>query len=297
MSNAMKKYITILLMVLLTACELVVDVDIPIEKRQLVLNSFFTPDSVWKAKLSLSRHILDEAPYEFVDNAEIVVFDGETPITTLSHDSLGYYRSERGGPQQGKSYNIRVTAPGYNPVEASSSCPMPITAEFSELQSTVDEFDQAAHSFTITFNDPPENNFYQVTVIEEISVTNPNTGQGFINRHYPQVWSDDPGIDSEEINSIEGIFFPDILFNNNQFSLTVKMSQSYHWSGGVQAKTKYFVYFRSISEDYYKYKVTSMLQDYTSGDPFAQPVKVYDNIKNGFGIFAGYSQSVKVYEK
>lgn len=286
----------ILFMVLLTACELVVDVDIPIEKRQLVLNSFFTPDSVWKAKLTLSRHILDEAPYQFVEDAEIIVFDGENPIATLHHDSLGYYRANSGGPQQGKSYSIRVNATGYNAVESTSSCPPPIEAEFSELQSTVDEFDQPAYSFNITFNDPPGNTFYQVMVIAEYRFTNPNTGQGFVNRFYPQVWSDDPGIDHEEVNSAEGIFFPDALFHNKQFMVTVKMSQNY-WGGGPQAKLKYFVYFRSLSEDYYKYKVTSMLQEFTSGDPFAQPVNVYDNIQNGFGIFAGYSQTVHVYEK
>lgn len=292
----MKKYISILSTVLFTACELVVDVDIPIEKRQLVLNSFFTPDSVWKAKLSLSRHILDEAPYQSVEDAEIMVYDGETHVATLLHDSLGYYRSDSGRPQQGKSYSIRVNAPGYTTVESSSSCPLPIQAEFSELESTVDEFDQPAHSFTITFNDSPGMDFYQVTVIGEYRYTNPQTGQGYINRYYPMVWSDDPGIDAEEIYNSEGFFFPDVLFNGKQFSVNVKMSQNY-WGGGSQAKLKYFVYFRSVSEDYYKYKVTSVLQDYTSGDPFAQPVKVYNNIQNGFGIFAGYSQSVKIYEK
>jgi hypothetical protein len=30
----------------------------------------------------------------------------------------------------------------------------------------------------------------------------------------------------------------------------------------------------------------------TSGDPLAQPVNAYNNIQNGFGIFAGYSASV-----
>jgi hypothetical protein len=224
------------------------------------------------------------------------VFDGETPIATLLHDSLGYYRSTSGSPQQGKNYSIRVIAPDYAAVEASSSCPAQIEAEFSELQTTVDEFDQPAYSFNITFNDPPGEDFYQIMVIAEYRFTNPNTGQGFVNRYYPQIWSDDPGIDAEEISNAEGFFFPDVLFDGKTFSVNVKMLSNY-WNGGGQSQIKYYAYFRSVSEDYYKYKVTSTLQDYTSGDPFAQPVTVYNNIQNGFGVFAGYSQRVNVYEK
>jgi len=45
----------------------------------------------------------------------------------------------------------------------------------------------------------------------------------------------------------------------------------------------------SVSEDYYKYNVTLAKYEQTQGDPFAQPVQVYSNIENGFGIFGGYS--------
>ena len=48
---------------------------------------------------------------------------------------------------------------------------------------------------------------------------------------------------------------------------------------------------RTVSKDYYLYKTTGDLQDETSGSPFAQPVNAYQNVVNGFGIFAGYSES------
>ena len=47
---------------------------------------------------------------------------------------------------------------------------------------------------------------------------------------------------------------------------------------------------RTLSEDYYNYKITGSLQQNTSDNPFAQPVNVHDNIDDGFGIFAGYSE-------
>jgi hypothetical protein len=45
----------------------------------------------------------------------------------------------------------------------------------------------------------------------------------------------------------------------------------------------------SLSEDYFKYKLSLEKYQETAGDPFAQPVQVYSNVENGFGIFGGYS--------
>lgn len=279
-------------MLALIGCELVVDVDVPIEKQTLVLNSFFNPDSTWKAKVSLSRHILDEAPYPSVENALIVVFDGENPIDTLAHDAAGFYRSDE-RPQAGKSYSMRAITADYGTANASSGCPEFVQAEFSPIQSGTGEYGMPEYSLTISFKDPPGKNFYQIMAIGEYRYMNPYTGQGFLNRSNMRIWSDDEGIDDEEIGNPEGFFFPDVLFDNQAFSINVKFTPNM-WGGN--SKAKYFLYFRVLNEDYYKYKVTSILQNNTASDPFAQPVKVYNNIENGFGIFAGFNQNVLVIE-
>lgn len=289
----MKKYLFLLLILVVSSCELVVDVDIPLEKNKLVVNSLFNPDSTWKARVSLSRHILDEAPFSYVENAQLVVFEGETAIDTLKFDSLGYYRSANGRPVAGKDYSIRASAPGYDEALAFSSCPKDLQAEFSAIQSTVGEDGRPEYAFTINLQDSPGQDFYQVMAIAEYRYTNPYTGQGFVNRSNVQLWSDDEGIDDDEIANFEGFFFPDVLFDGKNFSINAKM-QPNMWGGN--AKLKYYIYFRSVSQDYYKYKTTSLLQNYTSGDPFAQPVNVYTNIENGLGVFAGFTQKVVVLE-
>lgn len=281
------------MMLMLCGCELVVDVDVPIEKQNMVLSSFFNPDSTWKAKLSLSRHILDEAPYPAVEDALIVLFEGESPVDTLRHDQMGFYDSDE-EPVPGKIYSIRVISNDYGVVNASSSCPQTVEAQFSPLQfNGTGEFGNPEYSLTISFKDPPGKNFYQVMAIGEYRYENPYTGQGFVNRSTMHIWSDDDGIDDPEVGNQEGFFFPDVLFDGENFSLNVKMTPNM-WGGNANAK--YFIYFRQLNEDYYKYKVTSILQSHTASDPFAQPVKVYTNIENGFGIFAGYTQAVLVIE-
>ena len=44
-----------------------------------------------------------------------------------------------------------------------------------------------------------------------------------------------------------------------------------------------------ISETYYEYLKTARLHDETRENPFAEPLNVYGNVENGYGIFAGYS--------
>lgn len=45
---------------------------------------------------------------------------------------------------------------------------------------------------------------------------------------------------------------------------------------------------KKVSEAYFLYKETYALQQSVDGDPFAEPVTVFNNIENGYGIFAGY---------
>ncbi|NUM50252.1 MAG: DUF4249 family protein [Flavobacteriales bacterium] len=40
-------------------------------------------------------------------------------------------------------------------------------------------------------------------------------------------------------------------------------------------------------------KISKNKYDATQGNPFVEPVIIYSNIKNGIGIFAGYSYSAK----
>ena len=58
----------------------------------------------------------------------------------------------------------------------------------------------------------------------------------------------------------------------------------YDWSYKISGIR---IYLHNISKSYYYYRTSLELYQNTSGNPFAQPVQVYSNIENGFGIFAG----------
>lgn len=48
---------------------------------------------------------------------------------------------------------------------------------------------------------------------------------------------------------------------------------------------------RNLSEDYFRYIDTSLLQELQAGDPFSQPVDIFSNVEGGLGIVGSYSMS------
>ena len=50
-----------------------------------------------------------------------------------------------------------------------------------------------------------------------------------------------------------------------------------------------------IDPSYYFYSVSKQKYYQADGNPFAEPVQVYNNIENGFGILSAYSRTSKNY--
>jgi len=283
----MKKHFLPLLLISLFACELIVDVEVPFEHAQLTLNTFFNPDSVWEADVSLNRHILSDTAFQKIENALLVIYENDSPVDTLHHAGNGNYRSDSERPQIGKTYVIRATADGYEPVSAQSQIPSPAQITRVDVTFTESASDDRPHAkIDIKFTDDAlEHNFYQITLEGEREYIDRNFGGKSTTRSPISIESDDPAI-AENINANNSILIKDVLFNGKEVELSFKTRD-----GNVSAFTGIIVTLRTVSEDLYKYKTTSQLQGNTSGDPFAQPVNVYNNIENGFGVFAGYSQS------
>ena len=108
----MKKFsITIVaLSILALACEKEIDMDIPNDGTNLVVNGMLSPDSTFKVHVSGSIHILDNGTPPVVSNANVVVTDGGGNSQTLSHQGNGWYHGA-GNPSTGSSYTINASSP------------------------------------------------------------------------------------------------------------------------------------------------------------------------------------------
>jgi hypothetical protein len=111
----MKKYAWYFLFIFLTACELIVDIEVPFKEAQLTINSFFNADSLWTASLSINQGILDTSRARRIENGLIIIYEENIPVDTLTHIVNGVYRSDNEKPMLGaslrnKSLSLRVQA-------------------------------------------------------------------------------------------------------------------------------------------------------------------------------------------
>ena len=75
----------------------------------------------------------------------------------------------------------------------------------------------------------------------------------------------------------------------------MKVTSSYYpdLSGDTKNQPKYIVILRNTSKSYYLYQQSVKLYYWVDEDPFAQPVQIYNNINNGFGIFSSYNDKMQ----
>jgi hypothetical protein len=281
----MKKFV-FLLITLLCGCELVVDVDVPYEKG-LTLNSFFTPDSTFTVQFTANRYVLDNKNFQKIENGVVKIYEDDQPIETLVHIGNGIYKSPTRKPVVGKSYKVSAEVENLGTVTSKSSVPSLVkisSLEFSPESASSNGPPKT--KFNLKFEDPQSvYNYYQIIVSSGIVIV--NNGIEKVNWYPHYIESGDPIIQGENGKSTNIALFKDILFDGKTFNVTFKAS--------IYNPQRIRVSLRTLSEDYYRYQTTTQLQNDTSGDPFAQPTNVYNNITNGYGIFAGYAESIYEY--
>jgi hypothetical protein len=272
----------------LVGCETVVDVNVPLEKPKITLNAMFSSDSVLTIRVNKSKYILDEGTFQPIENANVVIKENGVPYDVLGNFGNGIYASTaRKKPAIGKTYEIEVSAPGMETVEAKSFQPEPANIKRVDFIQKEGRDNIQNYNLTVecTFEDnPDEANYYELTLFKESYYVNRITLDTFFYQSPVDSFTDDPAFKE---NSGGNIIFDDKLFNGKEIKVILKGS-SY---GFEQQETSFYLRVLSLSADLFKYKITSRLQKNSSGDPFAQPVHVYNNVGNGFGIFAGYAET------
>ncbi len=268
--------------------------DFPTEPSRLVVNCLFNPDSVWDFQVSKSLSELDnsEALY-YIDNATVKLFeDGnllETLTSTINASGIIEYRSVTNKPIYGKTYSISVGASGFPTIEAGGQFPILKstfeTEHFIIADSTFDPItnimDMRA-KLSISINDPiGENNYYELYVIYFDTLY--SVADTSITKKYATVTSSDPSIEGSDDN-IGSVFFTDQLFNGQDHSISFNVSESFH----LYTTEKFYIILREHSKESYLYKKSFSLFQQNTFDFFSEPVQVYNNIIDGYGIFGGY---------
>lgn len=289
-------------------CETVVDIEIPAEPPQLVVNSTLVGGAFFRVNLTESQHILDSDFYNPVQGAKVEIYENGTLLTTLPDSLNGNYISNQFEAKKGSSYQIKVSKSGFQDVLSNVVVPLD-TVNFMEITVDTLEIDDFGYleeylRFSIDFKDNPNiKNYYDFSIYREYygyiydyDVSPPVLIDSTLTITHLYIESNDPILEEYQTYG-QNIMFDDDYFNGKEHIMNLLFLDylnNQYWSDDLvyESASTYYIKMSSTSESHYLYGLSAQLQLWNSDNPFAQPVTVYNNIENGFGVFGAYNASV-----
>ena len=252
---------------------------IPDKGRKPVINCLFLDNGPIQVSLYQSLFILDNSESKPVDNAVVMISDNHVDWETLTNTNNGLYLSNNISPLQGKTYYIKAWVSG---TEATAITKIPYKVDFQIKDTSSHQFDnQEWFQIKVGLSDPHnDTNYYMIRIDRKML-------GGYYNEYYPvDITSQDPSFQNYWKSYL---VFDDQLFNgqNKTFPIDISKEIAEYGTDSVIYKISLF----SIPRDLYLYAKTSQAQLNSGNSPFSEPVMVYNNVNNGYGIFAGMSFS------
>lgn len=296
--------------IVMAACEKNVYFDVDTQENKLVVNAIVQPDSMLKAVVSLS---VDPLAVGFdaarVNDATIKIYRNDIFAGNFDADIDGYYHIDPAtlNAQPGDKLNMEVSAPNRETVTAETVIPTAVPIESVEITDTVYVkvsyyvSDSLGNYYTIdtlvphyeiqlTFTDPPGEDHYSLAIdyqdaySESYTCFSSSDPAFLVDGNYDFGGEDENGT----VTLCNEAYFTDISFQGTKKTITVNLLEL---PTDFILDAKFIFRLRHLSSDYYDYLVSSSLQYDNNGNPFSEPVTVFSNIQNGFGVFAGLSVS------
>jgi hypothetical protein len=258
----------------------------PTHESKLVVNSLFLKGRHIEVSLSYSKHIYDTLT--ILGGNGVVEITHNNYTEKLKYAGEGKYTTQRITTSTGEKYSIKAWLPGLDTVYASDVVPQKIPFELTDFipKAGMDEEGYPYSEYEITFKDPPgTENYYEIAKYNENSRSLNRSGFS----------SDDPYVlnEGDEHYYYHNILLSDEMFDGKKVILRLKSYSLSDDNGEWIPIPIQHIYFRSISENYYRYKkkllrhIDNQYSDLWDGT--GNPVLLYSNIENGYGIFAAYA--------
>lgn len=278
------KQIASILLVLLISCTKVIEIDLPSAPYKLVVNCFFSTGDKFAVHISHSQNILNEDSTEII-NAEVMLFANEIYQGSLTYINNGVYSHDTIIARPGINYKLVALAPGYDLVKAEDTAPTPAILD-------------SVFYNPKAYPDSEGNNFYKVELLLQDNASKRDYYE-IVLKYYED--ADKYSIirlrgDYEQVIMNEGdeefysgiCIFSDELINGSKYQLKLKTSQAL-------SENLKELHLLSISETLYKYRkswIRHSSAQYPDITNPIEPVTLFSNVKGGYGIFAGYSDTI-----
>lgn len=263
-------------MMLIFSCETTIDYDLPQEPSKITIDSKLLVGNsplvyVYTSVSALSR----QDPPE-VTNAEVKLYENGVFVSKLSPELNLYgqtFYTSNHKISSDQHYKVEVSLPEYETAFGEG-----LTKDAVPVSSTV--FDTSNFNLEFTFQDPPTSGDYYLITVRSLTDSYPiqySTNDVVIN-FFDEDTFDDPFSGSGEKYGQNG-YMTDQLFNGK--TKTVRMTIQDRDISNNQ--TPRLIELWRISEDLYNHERTKAVA-WQSENPFSEPVQIYSNIENGYGI-------------
>lgn len=298
-----------LALLMLASCKKDINVEIENIDKLPVVYCEFSSDSIWKVYVGTSGSPVGfGAAYPSVKNAVVEISANGVSEGTFSITEE-YYGSWRGGgvnfdtlhvyyipgkkPIPGVKYDLKVTVPGIGTVTASDYCVEPVQVfnvvrKDSALLLNNDYYT----NFKFSINDNASvNDYYAINMYFVDTITNEARQMEFytndlsITENLAKSAVDAPGPQGFQVVAPK---FSDQLFNGQKKEFSINFADFYN----KFPDSKLRIVIRKISAPVYKFESSSEKQQDVNGNPFAEPVRIISNIKDGLGVFGSFSNNV-----
>jgi len=299
------KYIPIILIIFIIACEQVVEIDIPEHDSQLVLSSFYKAgDTKVTAFLTKSLSVLDSENTDDVWDATVKLYENDVFLGDLevgldttyrsyatATDSLGNYIFEDiidqitqlyllklSAPlEMGKTYKITAEATGYETISATQKLPSPpdILNVSYEPMSGIGMEGYLMDAYNVVIQDiPNQDNYFEFRVFSKGKFSG-----NILNGEWHTEWTESltPGVET----GISGVsLIKDDLFDADTYNVKILAWPEDSTYNYLKVEVN------MISRDKYLFSKSMPAYYNAEGNPFAEPVIVHSNVENGQGIFS-----------
>ncbi|GAA4466358.1 hypothetical protein GCM10023093_20380 [Nemorincola caseinilytica] len=290
-SNSLLILFLLSIVIGISSCEKTIDVNVPPYDRKLVVSSVTAVGGKIYALAGTSAAIKDRSsnPDLFVTNAEIKLYVDDVYKETMVYDGTYGYPSTIVA-EAGKKYTIKMTAPTYVELEASTMAPSPVALTAVERIPDIrkNEDGDLQDAIDITFTDPATAGDHYIVRIHGSQDSMMGNYDICVNTSDPSVETTAGGID--DVNTCfdnKAMFVRDDLFNGRQKTIRFYVNSdlirpAYNGVDSMYSGIELF----HVPEAYFKFVQTSSRALDVNGNPFAEPVNVYTNATNGYGMFA-----------
>ena len=263
---------------LIAACQKSVILDVGLVKQRLVVNSILDKDSIIRVQLSKSKSMTDTSQsIDRINNASVKIFEDDVLKQTMIKGNKGLYSSTI-KPQIGKDYRLEIDNTEFGHVQATALIPTPPLLNYATQTNDLTPGSAPQYiKFKIGIKDEgiqPDFYYLRAFIIKKGFL--PGANSNFVMA--ADIYSDDNVIITDD-HTLRGVIFDDAAFIGKNYELIVytpyRITQDFNL----------WFELSSISSDYYKYLVSTIMQNNAGSNPFAEPVVIKSNVQNGTGIF------------